>query len=300
MPIANPFKGMSKPAVYASLAGFAGIGGYFVYRHHASTGSWNPWSTDDSSAASDTTQTTQLDPVTGLPYSQDDATDPVTGMTYLAEAQQYGSVAAAEADVAQFGTTVASGSGVAVSPATYPVSSTAPGAVAVDTYTSNAAWAQAVQAGLAGVGYDATAVGAALGAYLQGLPLSTAGSPSPYAIVNTAISEYGRPPVGTFQVIQAPPAGPGPASTAKAPAGVTSFSVTPHAGYADFGWSAAASADNYNLMVAGPTPVNRYTGSALNAEHVTLAPGSYTARVRADNHGKLGPWSAEKHFTIQK
>lgn len=38
-----------------------------------------------------------IDPVTQLPYSMDDQVDPATGLTYLQEAEQYGSVSAAEA-----------------------------------------------------------------------------------------------------------------------------------------------------------------------------------------------------------
>lgn len=210
MAIENPFKNMSKPAIYASLAGFVGITGYLMYRHHASTGSWNPWSSGSSaSTPSPTTSTTQIDPVTGLPYSQDDATDPETGLTYLAEAEEYGSVATAEADVSQFGTTVDSGTGTTGYVDGTSTSST--GAVSVSTYTSNAAWSQAVQAGLSDVGYDPTTVASAIGAYLTGMPLTAA----QVAIVNAAIAEYGPPPVGNLQVIQAPASGP--ATTATVP-----------------------------------------------------------------------------------
>jgi hypothetical protein len=216
MEIANPFKGLPKPAIYASLIGFTGITGYLAWKHHASTGSWNPWSSGSSSSA--TTSTTTIDPVTGMPSSQDDATDPVTGLTYLAEAQQYGSVAAAEADVSQFGQSTASGSGVGVSPATYPVAGSPAGTQTGNPYTSNAAWSQAVQAGLTDIGYSAIEVASALGLYLTGQPLT----PAQAKIVNTAIGEYGPAPVGNLQVILAP--AQGPATTATVPK-VTGLSV---------------------------------------------------------------------------
>ena len=148
--------------------------------------------------------------MTGLPVSQDDAVDPLTGMTYLAEAQEYGSVATAEAEVSQFGLGSATGSGYGVE----PVSGSPAGTTGA--YQSDAAWSQAVQSGLpAATGWDAGAVATALGQLLAHQPLSTAGTPSPWEIVNTAIAEYGAPPSG-IQPIQAPPSGP--AATATVPA----------------------------------------------------------------------------------
>jgi len=213
MAISNPFKGMSKTQVYATLAGSAALAGYLEYKHHASTGSWNPWSSGSSSAAP--TSTSAIDPVTGLPSSQDNATDPLTNLTYLAEAEQYGSVAAAEADVTQFGQSSATGSGIGVSPATYPVAGSPSGTQAGSPYASNAAWAQAAQAGLTDVGYDSTSVARALGEYLTAQPLSTSGSPSDWSIVNTAIAEYGQPPVTVPAPVQQPSSGP--AATATVP-----------------------------------------------------------------------------------
>jgi hypothetical protein len=213
MALENPFKGLSKTQLWISIAGFTGITGYLVVRHHASTGSWNPWS---GGTAQDTTSTTQVDPVTGLPYSQDDAVDPVTGLTYLAEAEQYGSVQAAEADVSQFGTSAPTGSGVGVQPAS-PVAGSPSGTQAGSPYTSNAGWAKAVQAGLTDIGYDPQAVGAALGAYLTQEPLT----PAQVQIVQTAIAEFGPPPVGNLQVIQAPPSGPAKTATVPDVKGMT-------------------------------------------------------------------------------
>jgi cytoskeletal protein RodZ len=74
-----------------ALIGGAGVlvaGGIYVYKRSSNAAS---------SSASSTTNPSAIDPVTGLPYSEDQTTDPLTGMTYLAEAQEYGSVSAAEA-----------------------------------------------------------------------------------------------------------------------------------------------------------------------------------------------------------
>jgi hypothetical protein len=292
----NPFKGLSKTQLYMSLAGFAGITGYLVIRHHKQTGSWNPWS---GGTTSDTTSTTQADPVTGLPYSQDDATDPVTGMTYLAEAQQYGSVAAAEASVSQFGTTAPTGSGIGVQPASpaYPVAGSPSGTQTGTPYTSNATWAQAATAGLTDIGYDGQAVAEALGAYLQQEPLT----PDQVKIVNAARAEYGPPPVGNPQIIPAPPSSPAPAKVPGTPA----LSITPHPGYADFGFGVTG-ATSYHLTVTGAggagTGTSHFdeTVTTPHVEHLTLSPGHYVAYARAINSAGQSPDSPRKPFTIAK
>ncbi|HUN30631.1 MAG TPA: hypothetical protein VMU95_01325, partial [Trebonia sp.] len=171
MAIENPFKGMPKWAIWASLAGGTAVTGYALWRHHQTTGSWSPFATSTTASAS----SQDTDPVTGLPYSQDNATDPLTGLTYLAEAEQYGSVQAAEASVSQFGATVTSGNGTTTTAYGTPgTTTTASGGVSASTYTSNAAWSQSVQAGLTDIGYNPTDVASALGLYLTGQPLTAA------------------------------------------------------------------------------------------------------------------------------
>lgn len=199
----NPLANLSHGQKIAVIVGSVGVGGFMVYKHHADTGSWNPFNNSGSStgAATATTSTTSIDPVTGLPVSQDDAIDPATNMAYLAEAQQYGSVQAAEAALQWGGTTSSGGSanysaGTAT-PTTYTSSS---GVTSVGTYTSNAAWAQAVQAGLVDIGYDSETVSAALGGYLAGQALTSAQA----QIVQTAIGEFGPAPVGNLQVVLQP------------------------------------------------------------------------------------------------
>jgi hypothetical protein len=178
---------LSTPALTAIVGG-SGLAIWFAWKQHK-----------DSASASNSSA---IDPVTGLPYSQDDQIDPLTGMGYLAEAQEYGSVSAAEqavaaeqssslssADDSGFGDISGSGAGSTTT-------------VATGGYATNAAWAQAVTAGLTDVGYTATDVAAALGMYLGGLPLTTlADGVASSAIVEAALAEYGPPPVGTFQII---------------------------------------------------------------------------------------------------
>jgi Fibronectin type III domain len=72
------------------LIGGAGVlvaGGIYMFRRSSAS----------TSAGSTTPSSSAIDPVTGLPYSEDQTIDPNTGLTYLAEAQEYGSVSAAEA-----------------------------------------------------------------------------------------------------------------------------------------------------------------------------------------------------------
>jgi Fibronectin type III domain len=161
-------------------------------------------SSSSGSSASGTNSSSAIDPVTGLPYSEDNQVDPLTGMTYLAEAQEYGSVQAAEAAVSSGsgygGTSAYSGT------AGYPTLN-AYGNTTVNgtSYATNAAWAQAVTTGLVSLGYSAADVSAALGLFFAGQPLGTAPDGVSYAtIVQAAEAEFGLPPQGTYQIIAAP------------------------------------------------------------------------------------------------
>lgn len=148
-----------------------------------------------------------IDPLTGLPYSEDNQVDPLTGMTYLAEAQEYGSVSAAEAAVSSGSAYGSSGGGSAYSgTAGYPTLN-AYGNTTVNgtSYATNAAWAQAVTTGLVSLGYSAADVSAALGLFFAGQPLGIAPDGVSYAtIVQAAEAEFGLPPQGTYQIIAAP------------------------------------------------------------------------------------------------
>lgn len=196
----NPFKDLPKPVIYGGIAATVGISGYLLYRRKQKTGSWFGSSTTTSDGTP-----TAIDPVTGLAYSQDNVTDPITNMAYLAEAQEYGSVAAAEASVSAYGATADTGSGIPVAPADAADDGTAtlaPGAVAASTYTSNAAWAQAAIAGLedisGGPSYNGTDIATAIGDYLQGEPITAA----QIQVVNVALSEFPIP--SPLPVVQKP------------------------------------------------------------------------------------------------
>jgi hypothetical protein len=202
MALENPFNNLSKPQLYAVVGGGTLITGFIFIQHHKSTGSWNPFSSKSSTTAGTTSAgtATSIDPVTGLAYSEDDMTDPITGLTYLAEAEQYGSVATADSSVSAYGASSASGSGIPVNPAS-PVASGSVNSVQGSTvYTSNAAWAQAVEAGLTDVGYSSTDIASALGAYLTQQPVDSTQA----NIISVAIAEYGNPPVGNLQIITEP------------------------------------------------------------------------------------------------
>lgn len=184
---------VSKPALGAIVGG-SGLAIWYAVKQRKA-------------AASSAASSTAIDPVTGLPYSQDQVTDPLTGMTYLAEAQEYGSVSAAEQAVAgEASDDFSSGSG------TTGTGSAGTTTTAGTGYSSNAAWAQAVEAGLTDIGYTSTDVSAALGQYLNSLPETSAQA----GIVAAALAEYGPPPVGSFTIIQAPatpPTGSGSGGT---------------------------------------------------------------------------------------
>ena len=156
-----------------------------------------------------------IDPITGLPYSQDAQVDPLTGMTYLAEAQQYGSVSAAEAAIssgsaygAGFVGSGGGGSSNYSGTAGYPTLNVGGSAPQGNGFATNSQWSQAVTTGLVGLGYSATDVAAALGLYFQSQPLGIAPDGVSYAtIIQAAVAEFGPPPVGTFQIIGAPTSG---------------------------------------------------------------------------------------------
>lgn len=138
-----------------------------------------------------------IDPVTGLPASEDNQQDPLTGMTYLAEAEQYGSVQAAEEASSGFG--LPGGSSGFGGTSGFPSGGSGGGTPTVTSFATNAAWAQAVTAGLAGLGYNSETVAAALGLYFAQHPLTA----DQASIVQAAVAEFGPPPQGTYPIITA-------------------------------------------------------------------------------------------------
>ena len=174
---------------------------------------WFAWRQHQAAQSASSGDSSAIDPVTGLPYSQDSQTDPLTGMTYLQEAQEYGSVQAAEQATAgesaiDYSGLYGTGSGLTGTSTGQDL--TPPNVVQGTTYGSNAAWAQAVESGLTDIGYSSTDVAAALGRYLANLSETS----SQASIVQAGIAEYGPPPVGSYQVILA---SSGPSTTATVP-----------------------------------------------------------------------------------
>lgn len=162
----------------------------------------------NASSSSSTANSSAIDPVTGLPYSQDNTVDPLTGLSYLAEAEQYGSVSAAEAAFSGGGISSTggggTGSGIANgTPSTSnvnPVSTPAP----ATGFTTNAEWSQSAIAALEAMGYDSNTATSAIAAYLAGMSLTALQS----SLVQLATSEIGPPPVSP-PAITTTPAGSG-------------------------------------------------------------------------------------------
>jgi hypothetical protein len=182
---------------------------YLVWKNH-----------ENNAASSSSTNPNAIDPVTGLPYSEDSTIDPLTGMSYLSEAQEYGSVAAAEQAVsAESAETEESEDLADEDDLTGTGTTSTVSAVPSSGYTTNAQWVAAATAGLEDLGYSASDVTAALSAYLASVPETSAQA----TITDTALAEYGPPPVGSYTVILA-------SSTTTASAGSTSTSTTSSTG----------------------------------------------------------------------
>lgn len=150
-------------AVYGG-AGLVVVGGVLWYRKRSG---------GSSSAAAPATAATDpnaIDPATGIPYADEQAGN-YAGYTQGISGYGYG--------------TPTLGGG------TSPTGT---------TFTTNAQWVQAATAGLTALGYNGSDVGAALGLYLLGMPLSA----DQVTIVQTAVAEFGPPPVGQFAIIASP------------------------------------------------------------------------------------------------
>lgn len=310
MEIKNPFSHLSKPQLYAVVGGGILVTGYALYRHHANTGSWSPFASGNngSSAASASSggspSGTVTDPTTGQVYS-DTALDPITNMTYASEIASYGSVAAAESQFqATYGNTTSGitasefGTGYVSNQANQGTTTTS----GTNNYTSNSAWAQAVQAGLENISgsttYDGTDIGTAIGAYLEGMPLTQAQN----QLINTAIAEYGKPPQGAPPVTMVPVTGPKPPPKVdKDHAPLTSPDPV------------NISYTNKNLEVSFP-PVGgatkyQYQFSNGHKATTTVTQGVFsdatvghsgTVRMQAGNDAGWGPLGAAKTFTFPK
>jgi len=265
------------------------------------------------------------DPLTGLPYSQDNQTDPQTGLPYLTEAQEYGSVAAADAAAGTAASSgyATSGGGGYVGSAGYPTSTAAGSPSATQAYATNAAWSQAVTAGLASLGYTPTDVSAALGLYFADAPLSAVQA----SIVQAAIAEFGPAPQGTYSIIAAPSSGgavgsgtggtPTPSggsyssggsssAAASAPTGAPGSVTAGPSGKTtnlNVSWTTVAGATKYETDitkldsglihdgVTGPGPIT--------VDYVGQVAAQGWVKVRAGNSAGWGPWSASKQWSFK-
>jgi hypothetical protein len=278
------------PAAAVAIAGGSGLAIWFAVKQHKAN------------EASSSADSSAIDPVTGLPYSEDDTVDPLTGLTYLAEAEQYGSVSAAEqAYAAESSADEAEDTGGAggLTGSSTGVTTDVP----ATGYTTNAQWAAAVTAGLTDIGYSAPDVSAALGAYLGSLPETSAQA----AIVNAALAEYGPPPVGSYTVILAssttPTGGGGPVSgqptgPVTGTAGGGPITVAP----SGFRVVSVTNGDNVNLAwdkftpPAGQGPVTQfviaYGPTSGSQQYKQYAAAGDTAATVAG----VGAGSAGKHY----
>lgn len=274
------------------------------------------------SASGSSDSATAIDPVTGLPYDQDDQDDPLTGMTYLGEAEEYGSVQAAENAVAEqsaldYSTAYGTGSSVAGTADT-AVTTAAAGA----TYASNTAWEAACVAGLTDLGYSAGDIQAALGRYLASLPETS----DQAAITQTALAEYGPPPDGSYTIVLASPTTTAAAGSTSGSSDAGSSAGTSTA--AGTSAAASASAAPSKPPATAPDPVTYSTTS--NDLNISFPPvggatqygysfanghtaattatagvfsvatvgGSGSFRVRAGNAAGWGPWGAPKSYSF--
>jgi hypothetical protein len=308
MPFENPFKKLSKPQIYAVIGGGLLIGAYAEYRHHQQTGSWSPFATAAAgSTAAAGENGSAIDPVTGLPYAEDNTVDPETGLTYLAEANEYGSVASAEASVTAYGQSTASGSGIAVNPASPAASGSPNTVVGSSIYTSNAAWSSAVQAGLedisGGTTYDGTDIGTALGAYLEGQPLTAAQA----QVVSVAIAEYGNPPVGTFQIILSPATGASTVTTGSSGSTAAAAAKPPATSPDPVTFSTTANDLNISFPAVGGATEYGYDFSNGHTATTKVTSGTFsiatvgksgTFKLRAGNAAGWGPYGASKSYSF--
>lgn len=274
-----------KVSPWVLVGGVAGIGVVFYIYKKGSSGS-------STASTASTGTNTGTDPVTGLPYSEDNTTDPLTGMTYLAEAQEYGSVQAAEqAMSANYG---AYGAGYGTTPyggydAGYPTSNTGYSTETATGYATNAAWSQAVTSGLVALGYSSTDVSTALGLFFAQQPLGTlADGVNAASIVQAAEAEYGPPPVGSYSIIPANTNSTGAGGTGS---GATTITVPDVVGKditdaanavraAGLNWSGPPAVHGQVIYVTGQTPT---AGTSVASGTTVTVTVTSTATVTVPN-----------------
>lgn len=202
-----------KPALIIAGAASLGIIVYAYWRHGSS-------STDTSTTDTSSTLDSSIDPATGVPYADE--------YGYMNSGYSFQGV---------------------TDPSTGAIIGNGVGTGTVTTVSTNAAWAQAAQAYLAGiVGYDGTTVAAALGAGLLGHYMT----PDQVGIWNEAIAYEGNPPQGYPPLNQTPPIGnPSPTpSKLHAPSAVHAQSIDKS--HIEVFWNTISGAQGYHIKIQGP------------------------------------------------
>lgn len=248
-----------KPALYAVGAASAGILAYAWWKHRGSANH----SVDNSGGSGSTSTDSSIDPATGVPYSEEYGYGNGAGYSYL-------------------GTN---------DPSTGAIIGSGVGTGTVYTATTNASWAQAAQSYLSSIGYDGTAVSAALGAGLLGHYMT----PDQVGIWNAAIAFEGNPPGGYPPLNTTPPhtnPPPGGGTVVLHPATglkVTSTTKTT----VGLSWNRVAGAshyrvyDNVSSYNVGDSTDNQIRIGGLRSNT------TYKFHVRPlDSHGAIGPKSA--------
>lgn len=165
------------------------------------------------------------------------------------------------------------------------------GTVATQTVTApstNAAWAQSVESYMVNAGYDAQAVGSAIGHYLNGVALTA----DEASIVETALAFEGAPPQGapTIHLVGSPapvtqPAGGGTGGgtgTGGTPAPLPAPQIsTPNSN--TIRWSSVPGASRYHIYQDGK-------GYTERTDFSMQVPRGHTYAVAAvDSHGRVSP-----------
>lgn len=284
----------------------------FVYIKHKQDAASAASTAASTTAANAGTATPAMvtDPTTGTEYPAT-ATDPDTGLTYQTEIDEYGSVAAADEQFYGSGGDDLAGGVTDYGQTGYsevPYSTTT-GYETGDNYTTNAAWSQAVESGLTDLGYSATDISTALGYYFAGRGLT----PDQANIIYAALAEYGPPPAGNYQVIQASTTGPATTgttatSTPKPPATSPPNIVANTSGaVTTITWGGVGSATKFNIQLAEPngkvykddtlTPQDKNNAVFDNLVDIGGKGKAWHYKIRAGNTAGWGPWSAVKSFT---
>jgi hypothetical protein len=196
--MANPldaFKGLKGWQKGAVIVGGVAVGGatLLAYKKKKSAGT----APAGSAAGMVTDQTT------GQSYPAD-SIDPVTDLAYGIELQEYGSVAAADAAVAQPGSTYAgtgtpggNGGGDSYDGQSSGGSGASP---------TNAQWVTEVEAALSQLNYADADIQQGLARYFSSSPQGTAADGTNlYQMMDTAIGEFGPPPTGTYALVRGGP-----------------------------------------------------------------------------------------------